>query len=76
MLQNIFILNGFGRLPFEIDNVPLYLLIFFASAFVLWSMAIIKTITIEIFYRYGLHIMARCEDMECQLESVATLHRK
>lgn len=64
------------RLPFQVNNIPIYLLIFFVSAFDMWSMAIIKTITAEIFYRYGLHIIARCQDMESQLQNVNILIRK
>lgn len=66
----------FFRLPFQVNSIPIYLLIFFVSAFDMWSMAIIKTITVEIFYRYGLHIIARCQDIESQLQNITILKRK
>ncbi|XP_055312988.1 uncharacterized protein LOC129574677 [Sitodiplosis mosellana] len=62
-------------LPFEINSVPIYLVVLFVSSISIWSMTICKTMTAEIFYRFGLHLLARCQDMELLLENIGNLYK-
>lgn len=60
------------RLPFKIDSLSVYLAVSVISAFSIYSLATCKIMTAEVFYRYGLHLIARCRHLLFLLDKFTT----
>lgn len=59
------------RLPFKVDSLSVYLIMSTVSGLCIYAMAICKTMNAEIFYRYGLHLIARVHHLILHLNNIS-----